>query len=74
MTNHSKGLNFLVDLDAEEGKKPRGSKKNEHRVKIVKASNERVRLHSVSSWLSGQSAFDNSVLEAISENPSGNEF
>lgn len=70
LNNYSSGLNFTVDLDVEKGRPSRtgdgGQKTNEHRVRIVKASNDRVRLFAIESYLRGQSEFSNSVLEAIS--------
>ncbi|KAI9883228.1 MAG: hypothetical protein M1823_005004 [Watsoniomyces obsoletus] len=52
-----------VDLDLEEDRKPRPGRSNVHRVLIRRTT--QVHMAALSSWLSGQAAFDQTVLQAM---------
>ena len=58
---------ILVDLDAEEGRKPREGRENQHRVRIAKASNGKIRMSLIQAYLDGTVEFDTHLLEAISK-------
>ena len=60
--------NFIVDLDAEKGQRPRKPEdvdKNKHRVAIK--FTKKIRLEAVRAYLEGKADFDNAVLEGISK-------
>ncbi|KAI9823313.1 MAG: hypothetical protein M1832_002537 [Thelocarpon impressellum] len=54
---------ITVDLDKEEGRVPREGRENVHRVVIRKTNN--VKLSALKAYLTGQSSFDTTVLQAI---------
>lgn len=61
-------LRVEVDLDVEEGRRPRADgKDNKHRVKINKAKNVKVNLSTIKAYLDGTMEFDTPILEAISQ-------
>lgn len=63
-------LRINVNLDEERGERPRPNHDNIHKVRIVKAKNEKINMATIQAYLDGKIDFDNSVLEAISRCPS----
>ncbi|KAK4692655.1 eukaryotic translation initiation factor 2C, partial [Lecanoromycetidae sp. Uapishka_2] len=57
-------LRVSVDLDAEDGRPPRGTP-NIHRVVISNPKNKKINLAAIKGYLEGTTDFDISVLEAI---------
>ncbi|EAU35074.1 conserved hypothetical protein [Aspergillus terreus NIH2624] len=60
--NYAKGVNILVDLDAEQGR-PGGRANNSFR--LVVRPTKTVNLSVLHSWLSGQTSISDAVLEAL---------
>lgn len=66
MLDFKTDITLVVDLDKERGIQPKeGRTPNQHRVVIRKTN--AVNLHALTAYLQGQTTFDNTILEAISE-------
>ncbi len=57
----------MVDLDADQDRKPRNNKPDVHRLRISPAKNTKVRLAVLKAYLDGQVSFSEEVLQCISE-------
>ena len=67
--DYPQGIRVEVDLDVERGRDVREDRPNKHRVRIVKAKNDKINLAIVRAYLDGKCDFDNAIVEAISETP-----